>query len=947
MKKRVALCVAEKPTVAKSVAEFLSRGRAQKFISISKYNPVFEFDYAIQGQPYLLRVTSVLGHVMNYKYPDTCKNWQTTDYDLLFQIPLEKFVMDSNKQVVKNVQQACRDVDELLLWLDCDREGEAIAFDVLNSFSCHIIQVIDLCRKVNRNLQVKRAHFSALTREDIERAVQNLVQPNQHLSDAVRVRQEIDLRIGASFTRLQTLNFKDILTGGNQQMQLVISYGPCQFPTLGFIVERFKQIRDFTPEKFWSLSLKISKRCPDKQEEVKFSWSRDRIFDKLTCLILHEKCLDHGRAKIIDINKNRRTRGRPVPLNTIEAQKLISRKLKIASAQAMEIMEKLYQRGILSYPRTETNTFNPTINLRNIVNELSKNDSFGEFANRVASGSMWGGPKNGKLDDKAHPPIHPVKNANKSELGFEEWKVYDLIARHFLATISKDAIGSETKIDLTIGDELFTAKGLIIEEKNWLEVFTFDTWSDTYLPQMVKGEQFDINNRNLTIADGETQAPPLLSESDLITKMDQNGIGTDATIHEHIKTVQERHYAYKQNQSFIPTPMGINLIEAYEHLGLELYKPYLRAQMEIDMKLIAQGAKAKSQVLIDCIAEMKRIFDKVNQSCQTMKLFLLERMRDSSQVISNLARIQQTAQSAGNDNNSNQRDFRNNNNNYGGNNTYPNNGNKNLGEKNSGNKFNKGNSNVEEEKTNRFGGGTTAAAQTVNPNMNLQNTDFATCPQCKKHRLKIKLANKNGQLFIACTGFPDCKMTMSFPKALENISMTDEVCSECLKFQKQKVMKFKLDFVTEYVNEIMQEVLPHDDNTSGVFCVLQGCDPSFKVLIDATYGFHNKRTFDNAFQKNPNGVPNYYYQKPQNLPAQTNSNLAGSKKRKKIDNDGLYQPIPSSGDSYEARDANPTNWQNKENNNKNNQGGGRAPCTICNRKKHVKTSNCPNNKNKA
>lgn len=83
----------------------------------------------------------------------------------------------------------------------------------------------------------------------------------------------------------------------------------------------------------------------------------------------------------------------------------------------MEIMEKLYQRGILSYPRTETNTFNPTINLRSIVTELGKSDVFGDFANRVSDGSMWGGPKNGKQDDKAHPPIHPVKHASRQELG--------------------------------------------------------------------------------------------------------------------------------------------------------------------------------------------------------------------------------------------------------------------------------------------------------------------------------------------------------------------------------------------------------------------------------------------------------------------------------------------------------------------------------------------------
>lgn len=121
----------------------------------------------------------------------------------------------------------------------------------------------------------------------------------------------------------------------------MVSYGPCQFPTLGFIVDRYKQIRDFTSEKFWSLTLKYNKGQKG-QDEFKFEWARQRIFDKFTCIVLYERCLDSGKAKVTEIVKSTRYRARPVPLNTIEAQKMMSRKLKIASAQAMDIMEKLY-----------------------------------------------------------------------------------------------------------------------------------------------------------------------------------------------------------------------------------------------------------------------------------------------------------------------------------------------------------------------------------------------------------------------------------------------------------------------------------------------------------------------------------------------------------------------------------------------------------------------------
>ena len=180
-----------------------------------------------------------------------------------------------------------------------------------------------------------------------------------------------------------------------------------------------------------------------------------------------------------------------------------------------------------------------------------------------------------------------MKNAQRQDLGFDEWRVYELISRHFLACISKDAVGSETRIEALVGSEKFSAKGLIIEEMNWLEVFPYEKWSDSYLPPFQRGENFDVNPRNLTITESDTQAPSFLTEADLITKMDTNGIGTDATIHEHIKNIQERNYVVKQGQAFIPTQIGICLVEVYESIGIELYKPYLRAQMENDMKLIA------------------------------------------------------------------------------------------------------------------------------------------------------------------------------------------------------------------------------------------------------------------------------------------------------------------------------------------------------------------------
>jgi DNA topoisomerase III len=160
---------------------------------------------------------------MGVEFPESCKDWQTTPIEDLYHVPLLRQPIETSIPVYKNLEHYSKKCDHLVIWTDCDREGEAIGYDI-----------IDVCKKSAPKIDVYRAKFSALTREDLENAALNLERPNQWLADAVKVRQEIDLRIGASFTRFQTLTLRDFSKKGLG----VISYGPCQFPTLGFIVER-------------------------------------------------------------------------------------------------------------------------------------------------------------------------------------------------------------------------------------------------------------------------------------------------------------------------------------------------------------------------------------------------------------------------------------------------------------------------------------------------------------------------------------------------------------------------------------------------------------------------------------------------------------------------------------------------------------------------------------
>lgn len=168
-------------------------------------------------------------------------------------------------------------------------------------------------------------------------------------------------------------------------------------------------------------------------------------------------------------------------------EKIISRKLKINAKDTMRIAERLYTQGYISYPRTETNIFPKELNLRPLVEQQTVNNAWGPFANRILND---GGPnpRQGKKSDQAHPPIHPTKYADN--LNGNDQKVYEYIVRHFLACCSKDAQGHETVIKVIIADEGFTTKGLIILEKNYLDVYVYEKWNSKEVHHYREGDRF-------------------------------------------------------------------------------------------------------------------------------------------------------------------------------------------------------------------------------------------------------------------------------------------------------------------------------------------------------------------------------------------------------------------------------------------------------------------------
>jgi len=594
------LNVAEKNDAAKNIANLAANGNSSRREGLSKFNKIYEWKTMIQGQQCNMVMTSVSGHLLGLDFDERHRKWYSCEPIQLFEATLVKTCVDKNMiNIKKTLEREARGAKWLIIWTDCDREGENIGY-----------QIIEVCQSVNRNIRVFRAQFSEITPQSVNNAIQRLAQPNPLVSEAVEVRKELDLRIGAAFTRFQTLRLAKKFRSLVDQL---ISYGPCQFPTIGFVVERYKAIERFIPEPFWKIKVTHSV----DEAKVEFTWKRQRLFDLTAAQIYHDICIENPLAKVDSVTSKPKSKWRPLPMDTIELEKLASKKLRISAKNTMKIAEKLYTSGFISYPRTETNIFPKDMNLRQLVEAQTPDNRWGDFATRILEEMGGPTPRVGKKSDQAHPPIHPLKMANS--LAGDEARVYELVTRHFLACVSADAFGKETTVNVVIAEqEKFYANGLMIIERNYLDVYPYEKWSDKEIPNYENIQEFYPDT--IDLVGSQTSPPQLLTEADLIALMDRHGIGTDATHADHIETVKQREYiGVTDGDKLVPGQLGMALCDGYDAMRLALSKPHLRAELEADLKRICDGAKNGNTVKMEQIAKYREVFRTASQQLEKLE----------------------------------------------------------------------------------------------------------------------------------------------------------------------------------------------------------------------------------------------------------------------------------------------------------------------------------------
>lgn len=323
-------------------------------------------------------------------------------------------------------------------------EGENINFEVLDC-CMHLMRAGGGSSNYDR---VYRAFFSAINPSDIKKAYNALGKPDRNQSLSVDARQELDLKVGVAFSRFQTRFFQGRY---GDLDSAVLSYGPCQTPTLGFCVQRHVDIETFRPEPYWTLELGLLKRG----RILRATWGSGRSFNKNKVEGLVTKCMEsNATIKVVSRVVKDKKQGRPVPLNTVAMLKACSKALGIGPHAALQTAERLYLSGYLSYPRTESSAYPKSFDIAGTLQSQASDNRWGNYVRDLLREGH--NKSRGGVDMGDHPPITPCRPTGPNELSGDMARVYDLVARHFIASVSHDAIWRSTRVDFEVdvlGDE--------------------------------------------------------------------------------------------------------------------------------------------------------------------------------------------------------------------------------------------------------------------------------------------------------------------------------------------------------------------------------------------------------------------------------------------------------------------------------------------------------------
>ena len=575
------LVICEKNIAANRIAYILSGGKSRSK-RLGKV-PIYEFTRDNETW----KVVGLRGHIINLDYPSKFNQWWSIPPSKL--VDVEPYKKVSEKGIATALKSLVDKDPFLIVATDFDREGELIG-----------VEVVNLLKEYNKNIdKIKRAKFSAITGYEIKNAFDKLTDVDYDLSSAGESRQIIDLAWGAVLTRFISLT-------ANRRGKDFLSIGRVQSPTLAILVKKEKEINKFKPKTFWKIIADLK-----KGKSFNATHAEGQFWDEKQVKTIYDKVKNAKTAMVKKVNKETNKETPPSPFNTTSFIQAASY-LRLSASKAMSVAEELYMAGLTSYPRTDNTVYPASLNIKDILEKLT-NSPFSKEANEVINNRRKS-PTRGKKKTTDHPPIHPVGVPSGKKLNKEQEKVYELICRRFLATLSKDAISETVTASLDISKEEFKTSGYRLIEPNWKGIYTYFKEKGKPLPELNEGETVDVSKINLK--EDQTKPPKRYSQGSLIVTMEKLSLGTKSTRHEIINKLYHRKYITLS--PLAPTPIAIAVIDALE--DCDVVKPKMTAVLEKDMNLISEGKKTLEETVKESremLTEVMKTLEKDKEKIKT------------------------------------------------------------------------------------------------------------------------------------------------------------------------------------------------------------------------------------------------------------------------------------------------------------------------------------------
>lgn len=476
-------------------------------------------------------------------------------------------ISKGKEKVVRELQHLAEKADSVLLATDPDREGEAIAW--------HIETLLNEDKKIKA--PIGRVAFHEITKEAIEEALRHPRKIDTNLRKAQEARRVLDRLVGYD---LSGLIWKKVRYG--------LSAGRVQSPALRIIMEREREIRAFIPEKFWRIFGLFETL---KNEKITLECSEEPRDEKLVGKIMEAG--KTGTWLVSEVKESEQKRSPRAPFTTSTLQQTASSRLGCSPSRTMQIAQKLYEAGHITYMRTDSTNLSTTA--QGQILSFVKNKYGPEYSlPRIYKTKS-------KNAQEAHEAIRPTHIENLIIGNDDQDRLYRLIWERAISSQMTDAKLLKTKISATIKDHEdlpdFSANGSRLLFPGWLRVDSDARGEDVELPKCNVGEELKL--LDLVNEEKFTEPPGRYSEAGLVKELESRGIGRPSTYASIMRTIEERGYVNKEGKTLFPTDVGEVVSDFLEKHFANYISDTFTAEMEDELDEISRGEREYEKTLKD------------------------------------------------------------------------------------------------------------------------------------------------------------------------------------------------------------------------------------------------------------------------------------------------------------------------------------------------------------